>query len=72
MGEDSIHFMSGKNKHLNLHKRVQIKEMLDSERSIIDIANTLGYHRSTIYKELEKGNCKGEYNPYYAQSTNGR
>lgn len=26
------------------------------------------YSRTTIYNELERGNWKGDYNPYYAQS----
>lgn len=60
--------MRGNNKHLNLDQRLRIKEMLDSEHSINDIANTLGYSRTTIYNELERGNWKGEYDPYFAQS----
>lgn len=63
-----MHFMREKNKHLNLEHRLKIKEMLDSGRSISNIASVLGCHRATIYKELEKGNWKGDYNPYHAQS----
>lgn len=60
--------MKGKYKRLDLEQRIRIKEMLDSNRNINDIANTLGYSRMTIYNELERGNWNGNYNPYFAQA----
>ncbi|MBD5495164.1 MAG: helix-turn-helix domain-containing protein [Lachnospiraceae bacterium] len=57
-----------KYKYMNLEQRIKIKEMLDAEHGISEIANELGYSHVTIYKELERCGLPEEYNPYYAQS----
>ncbi len=36
--------------------------------SISHIARTLGVVRQTIYSEIERGNSKGNYDPYFAQA----
>lgn len=53
--------------YLSYKQRLQIKEMLDDGSSIINIANSLGYHRSSIYKEIERGSIDGKYDPDYAE-----
>jgi AbrB family looped-hinge helix DNA binding protein len=54
-------------KHMDLEQRLKIKEMLDSGYSVLDIAHNLGFHRSAIYRELEKGSSENGYNPHIAQ-----
>ncbi len=55
-------------KHMDLQQRLKLKEMLDSESSILEIANVLGVHRSAVYREIERGSIEGCYDPYCAQS----
>lgn len=53
---------------LSLEQRKQIKELLDENISKRAIANLIGVHHSTIYREIEKGTIDGVYNPEYAES----
>lgn len=63
-------------KHLTYEKRLTIDRMLNKGHSIKEIADALGYHRSTIYREVKRSryihtlhNWKTEerYNPEGAQ-----
>lgn len=53
--------------HLNLVERYQLEAQLEMGLKVSDIANRLGRHRSTIYRELS--NNKGE-KPYQAELAN--
>ena len=55
-------------KHMDLQQRLRLKEMLDSECSILEVAKALGVHRSAVYREIERGSTEDGYEPYYAQS----
>lgn len=55
-------------KHLDMQKRLKLKEMLDSGRSVADIAVACGVNSSAIYREIERNSTEGKYDPYYAQS----
>jgi transposase, IS30 family len=41
-------------KHLNFAQRTQIEKMIQEGKSLSDIANTLGYSRATITKEVQR------------------
>ncbi len=55
-------------KHMNLEQRLKLKEMLESGCNVCDIADSLGFHFTVVYREIARGNLEGNYNPYYAQS----
>lgn len=55
-------------KHMDLQQRLELKEMLDSGCSILEVANALGVHQSAVYREIERGGIEGGYDPYHAQS----
>lgn len=59
--------MGKQHSYLSHNQRLQIKKMLEDGISIINIANSLGYHRSSIYREIERGSINGKYNPDYAE-----
>lgn len=50
-------------KHLSVESRIELYERLAKGESIIEIANKLGYHKSTIYRELERNSSKYGYRP---------
>lgn len=54
-------------KHLTYDLRSKIKEMLDNGYSKTEIAQELDLHRSTIYREIERGSVNGQYNPNYSE-----
>lgn len=56
--------------HLDLKKRNTIADMLRSKKSVKAIAETLGLHISTVYREIERGKnpSTGEYDPNYSES----
>ena len=47
--------------HLNQHQRYQIEKQLAEGKSVVVIARSLGVHRSTVYRELRRGQLKGRY-----------
>lgn len=55
-------------KHMDLQQRLNLKELLDSGCSILEVADALEVHRSAVYREIERGGREGGYDPYYAQS----
>lgn len=62
-----------KYKMLDLQDRKMIEKMYMSGAHVFDIAEALGVHQSTVYRELERGrtgrivNGKRAYNPDVAQ-----
>ena len=54
-------------KQMQAEQRWKLKAMLEDGRSIADIAKSLGFHRSAIYREIERGSQGGCYDPQYAQ-----
>ena len=56
--------------HVDLEKRTEISRLLKSHNSVKSIAEVLGLHISTVYREIERGKnpLTGEYDPNYAES----
>lgn len=52
---------------LTYEQRVQIKQMLDQGISKRLIAETIGVHHSTVYREIERGTVNETYDPEYAE-----
>lgn len=50
------------NRRLNYEDRKKIEKMKAQGVKVIVIANTIGFHRATIYKELKRGGI-----PYRAE-----
>lgn len=44
--------------HLSWTKRLQLEALLKAKMSIKEIAQTLGVHISTVYREFKPGECK--------------
>lgn len=61
--------MGRKFKQITYEQRQQIRQMLNSGCSKLAIANALGIHNSSLYRELERGSLSGEYDPDYAEGT---
>ena len=61
--------MSKPFKQLTYEKRLEIKELLDSDTKISAraIADVIGVHHSTVSREIKKGMVDGAYNPEYAE-----
>jgi len=55
--------------HLQPETRLQIYELLFQGMTIADIANTVSYHRSTIYRELERTSGQQGYRPDWASQS---
>ncbi len=51
----------GKYKRLNINSRMRISSLLEAGFSIAKIAEKMGVHRSTIYRELKRNSKKNEY-----------
>lgn len=52
---------------LTYEQRLDIKKMLNSGISKRAIADNIGVHHSTIYREIDRGNVNGQYDPDYAE-----
>lgn len=52
---------------LSYEQRLEIKKLLDASISKGSIATKIGVHRSTIYREIDRGTIDGVYNPEYAE-----
>lgn len=62
--------MARKYKRLSYADRQAIEKMGKSGAKVIDIADTLGVHRDTIYKEFARSGMTAEtYNADQAQKT---
>lgn len=53
--------------HLTYEQRLKIKQLLNLDSSKQAIADCMGVHISTIYREIARGNCNGQYDPDYAE-----
>lgn len=51
-------------KHMNLENRETIENMLKERNNFTEIANTIGYHRTTISDEIIKHRIKGKINTF--------
>ena len=49
--------------HLQTKKCITIYEMLYNGFSIQEIADELGFHKTTIYRELNRNSCHFGYRP---------
>lgn len=52
---------------LKLEKRIQLKSLIDKGVPKAEIAESLGVHIATIYRELQRGMVDGTYQPETAQ-----
>jgi transposase, IS30 family len=53
-------------RHLTIKDRIRLYELLFSGAPIIEIAEELGFHRATIYRELERNSSTQGYRPDWA------
>ena len=53
--------------HLSYDNRLLLKQMLDNEFSVKKIAEKLGVHIATIYREIKRFENPSQYNPEVAQ-----
>ena len=53
--------------HLSYDNRLLLKQMLDNEYSVKKIAEELGVHIATIYREIKRFENPSQYNPEIAQ-----
>ena len=53
--------------HLNLAQRYQIQTRLAAAQAVAVIAHALGVHRSTVYRELQRGRRGARYQAELAQ-----
>lgn len=58
--------MGEKYNHVNSETRIKIFELLYEGLSISEIANEVGYHRGTIYRELNRNSGEYGYRPDFA------
>jgi transposase, IS30 family len=49
--------------HLTVKDRICLYELLFEGESISEIANHLGFHRATVYRELERNSSRHGYRP---------
>lgn len=52
---------------LSYEQRLEIKKHLDAKISKRTIADMIGVHHSTIYREIDRGMIDGKYDPDYAE-----
>ncbi|MEN9917189.1 MAG: Helix-turn-helix domain [Pseudomonadota bacterium] len=53
-------------RHLTINDRIRLYELLFSGAPIIEIAEELGFHKATIYRELERNSNTHGYRPDWA------
>jgi len=56
-------------KHLQPKDRLKIYELLFTGQAIAAIAKLIGYHKSTLYRELQRNSSKIGYRPDYASQS---
>lgn len=49
--------------HFTYEQRRKLKSLLDDKTPVSAIAKELGFHRSAIYREIERGTSNGTYDP---------
>ena len=68
--------MHGQTRYFSLAERRQLSEAWEDGQSVRQIAQTMGVHETTIYRELRRGevgtrvldkNCRRRYDPELAQ-----
>ena len=52
--------------NINLEERIKIQALNDKGHSAIEIANYIGRHKSSVYRELSKTGTDGKYDCHYA------
>lgn len=57
----------GKYRRMTLDVRCQIKAYLQAGFSVAKISKELGYHKSSIYRELARNSSKKNYSPAIAE-----
>lgn len=55
MKSEEVQKMGRSFKHLNRSDRIKMETMLNNGHSVIEVANYLNVHRSTVYREIERG-----------------
>ena len=50
-------------RHIQPKDRLKIYELLFQGHSILEIAQEISFHRSTLYRELGRNSCKFGYRP---------
>ncbi|MDY6317571.1 MAG: helix-turn-helix domain-containing protein [Oribacterium sp.] len=58
----------GKFSRLTYDNRLQIGAMLHGGHSAREIANAIGVHISTVYREINRGSVAGGYDPDFSQA----
>ena len=53
--------------HLSYDNRLLLKQMLDNKCSVKEIAEKLGVHTATVYREIKRFENASQYNPEIAQ-----
>lgn len=53
--------------HLTYEQRLEIKRLSDANNSKRKIAELLGIHAATVYREIDRGTLNGTYDPNYAE-----
>jgi len=57
----------GKNyRHFTVEDRIQLYELLFAGEPIAEIANRLGFHKASIYRELDRNSSRHGYRPDWA------
>lgn len=57
-------------KHITFKDRMKIEQMMALGKSVQDIADSLGVHQSSLYREIKRGrkNGNGDYDARYADN----
>lgn len=58
--------MGNRYRHIQPKDRLTLYELLFKGYAIADIANTIGFHRSSVYRELNRNSCPSGYRPDWA------
>ena len=53
-------------RHITPQQRLKIHQLLVQGLSIQEIAEQVGYHRATLYRELARNSCQLRYRPDWA------
>lgn len=56
-------------KHMTYEQRKELKRLLDTGCSKSAIAENLGVHLATVYREIRRGEVDGVYDPEYSENT---
>lgn len=53
-------------RHFTTQDRIQLYELLSAGECIAEIANQLGFHKASVYRELERNSSRRGYRPDWA------